>query len=109
MNIVFNFINELITKVRSSEVEIFRMLQWLLLSFCLYAFAMTLASRGIDFYPQIQTVSWKLGHLTIAAFFGYWIDRNAFRDRITSDSDSLTTIRRAIIIVGTMIAISLGM
>ena len=106
---LYNSILSLSTKVKSNEVEIFRMLQWLLISFCLYAFAMALAARGIDFYPQIQTVSWKLGHITIAAFFGYWIDRNAFRDRIASDSEALFTIRRAIIIVGTMIAISLGM
>ena len=106
---LFNIILSLFTKVKSNEVEIFRMLQWLLISFCLYAFAIALANKGIDFYPQIQTVSWKLGHLTIAAFFGYWIDRNAFRDRITPDSIPLITIRRAIIIMGSMIAISLGM
>ena len=103
------YLKVLFNRLISKEVEIFRMAHWLFISIAAYLFAITLANVGIDFLPQIQTVSWKLGHLTLAAFFGYWVDRNVFRDRITQNTAPLISIRRAIIIVGAMIAISLGM
>ena len=104
-----NHIKIFFNLLKSNNVEFLRMLHWLIFSALAYFFAMYLASKGMDFYPQIQTISWKIGHLTVASFLGYWIDRNVFRDRITKDSPPLVNIRRAIIIVGTMIAISLGM
>ena len=91
------------------EKEFQRMSQWLLISVFLYGFAILLASRGLDFYPQLQTISWKLGHESIAAFMGYWIDRNMCRARIGADSSDLQGIRRAIIIGAAMLGVAMGM
>lgn len=89
--------------------DYFRMFHWLLWAVFFYTQAIIFASFGMDFFPQIQTVSWKLGHLTSAAFVGYWIDRSVFRNRITTDSHPLHEIRRAIIIGCTMLGVSLGL
>lgn len=91
----------------------FRMSQWLLLSVVLYILAGLLAAGhapdGTPLFPQVQTIAWKLGHLNIAAFFGYRIDRSLFRDKITKLTLPELQIRRAIIVVGTMIALALAM
>jgi len=89
--------------------EFQRMSQWLLIAIIFYAFAIILASKGIDYLPQVQTISWKLGHETIAAFMGYWIDRTAFRSRIVENVPPMQEIRRAIIIAATMLAVAMGM
>ena len=81
----------------------FRMVQWLLTAVALYVMAVFVP------HPQIQTVLWKMGHITLAAFIGYWIDRHSFRDRVTDDADNLKQIRRAIIMGSAMLAIALGM
>lgn len=93
----------------------FRMAQWLLLSLVAYGLAAALAGipgEGVDagMFPRLQTVLWKCGHLNLAAFIGYWIDRRAFRDsRLFASSPPLLHIRRAVIIVGTMIAYGLAL
>lgn len=87
-----------------------RMVQWLLISAILYAIALGLAH--VEAFPQVQIISWKLGHITIAAFFGYWIDRNAFKgggQRMNSDADPIQEIRRAIIIAAAMLALAMGL
>jgi hypothetical protein len=89
--------------------ELMRMVQWLMWAVGFYAVAMVMAHTSPDFYPQIQTVCWKLGNLTIASYLGYRLDISIFRKRITEDSHPIEQIRRAVIIVGAMIAISLGM
>lgn len=89
--------------------EYHRMSQWLLIAVILYGSATLMAKQGIDYYPQIQTIFWKLGHQTIAAFFGYWVDRTMCRGRMTEASGEMQGIRRAIIVVGAMLAIALGM
>lgn len=85
----------------------FRMFHWLLISIVLYTMASGLAH--FEVMPQIQTISWKLGHETIAAFLGYWIDRSMFRQRIDPDSVPMLQIRRAIIIGCTMLAVAMGL
>lgn len=81
-----------------------RMMQWLIISALLYTAAMLIPN------PQLQIVTWKAGHLTIAAFVGYWIDRGAFiESRITYHSPALLQIRRAIIIGAAMLATAMGM
>lgn len=83
-----------------------RMAQWLLFAVGLYGLALTL----FDSQPQLQTLSWKLGNLTVASFVGYWIDRRAFDGlRIKPDSPPLQQIRRAIIIAAAMITVGLGL
>lgn len=86
--------------------ERLRMAHWLLCALALYVIAMLLAQARI--LPQVQIVTWKLGHETVAAFLGYWIDRTAFRDRIVWDSPGLLHIRRAIIIGAAMLGVGLG-
>lgn len=91
-----------------------RMIQWLLLSLLAYAIAALLAGladpSGNGSYPRAQTVLWKVGHLNLAAFIGYWIDRNAFRVRIEEFRKAdLAHIRRAIVISATMIAFGLAL
>lgn len=87
-----------------------RMLQWLLISTALYALAVALAAT--ESLPQIQIIMWKLGHITVAAFVGYWIDRNAFKaagQRMNSAANPLQEIRRAIIIGASMLATALAL
>jgi hypothetical protein len=98
-----------------------RMMQWLLLSLVVYGIASALAKppgavadflvgfganlTETGFYPRVQTVLWKCGHLNLAAYVGYWIDRNAFRGlRIGRSSPPAEQIRRAIIIGASMLA-----
>lgn len=81
-----------------------RMFHWLLIAAGLY-FAATIVQQ-----PQLQIVLWKTGHITVAAFAGYWVDRAAFREtRLNVRSDPRLQIRRAIVIGAAMVAISLGM
>ncbi len=87
----------------------FRMSHWFLTAIFFYAIAIGLASYGLDFYPQAQTVSWKLGHITIASYLGYWIDRSAFRTRLNNESNPLSELRRAVIMAAAMLAVSLGL
>lgn len=86
--------------------ERLRMLQWVFISACFYTTAIVLKKYGGD--PETQIVAMKLGHITIAAFVGYWIDRSAFRRR-TSTTNSTDDLRRAIIIAAAMLAIALGL
>lgn len=88
-------------------VGAFRMAFWFLLSVALYGLAMLLAQA--DLAPKIQIICWKIGHLNIAAFLGYWLDRNAFQDRIELDTAPLLQMRRAVIIAGAMLAVAMGL
>lgn len=93
--------------------ESFRMAQWLLLSVLAYWLASTLALMPGDTeagaWPRIQTVLWKIGHLNLAAYIGFWIDRNAFRTRVMFHSAPTLQMRRAVIIAATMIAFGLAL
>ncbi len=83
--------------------DYFRMFPWLLFAAVFYVIALNVAM------PQVQTLCWKLGNVTVAAFVGYWIDRHAFRDRIDAMSSGLMLIRRALIIAAAMISVALGL
>lgn len=85
-----------------------RMFQWVLISAVLYTCASLLAiSQAL---PQMQIVLWKMGHITLAAFAGYWIDRRAFPlARIDLASSPVEHVRRAIIIGAAMLAIAMGL
>ncbi|OON62302.1 hypothetical protein B0920_02150 [Massilia sp. KIM] len=87
--------------------ERLRMVRWLLVAVLLYAFALILLDRGYS--GPIQTIVWKLGHVTLGGYAGYWLDRAAFRDRITAYSQPLVMVRRAIIITGAMFTLGLGL
>jgi hypothetical protein len=96
---------------KKRDFDKFRMAQWLLLSVLAYVIATVLAdvpsATDAGMWPRVQTVLWKCGHLNLAAYMGYWIDRRAFRMRIDCASDGLEHIRRAIIIGATMLAFGL--
>ncbi|HTD05868.1 putative holin [Undibacterium sp.] len=84
-----------------------RMIQWLLVAALLYALALTMLRAGYG--GPLQTLTWKLGHVTMGGFAGYWLDRTAFRDRIVWDTQPLVMIRRAIIMFGAMYTLGAGM
>jgi hypothetical protein len=85
-----------------------RMFQWVVIAIVMYLAAGFLAAHQLQ--PQLQIILWKLGHITLAAFAGYWIDRRAFhRSRIDAGSHAGSEIRRAIIIGAAMLAIATGM
>lgn len=93
-----------------------RMVQWLLLSVVAYVLAMVLAGipTGADMdaglWPRVQTVLWKCGHLNLAAYIGYWIDRRAFHElRISRSSHPSEQVRRAIIIGAAMLAYGMAL
>lgn len=80
-----------------------RMLQWLIAALALYATAMMIAQ------PQIQTALWKAGNVTLAAWLGYQIDRQAFPYERCKEGKASAQIRRATIIAAAMLAIGLGL
>lgn len=82
------------------------MFQWVAIAICFHILAICLTTMP---YPQLSTVCWKLGNLTLAAYFGYAIDRHLFRDRLDDKSLPMRQIRRAVVVVGAMIAVALGM
>ena len=88
--------------------DLSRMLDWLIWAFLFHTGAILLRTYGLE--PQIQTILWKLGNLTLAAYAGYWIDRRAFyRYRIEMSSPPLEQVRRAIVIAAAMVAVGLGL
>lgn len=84
--------------------DFFRMFVWLIAGLALYTVS---AAIGPD-HPAIQTVLYKLGHVTTLAWFGYWISRQAL-GRIRGDTCGTEFIARAVVIAGVLIAGSLGL
>jgi hypothetical protein len=85
----------------------FRMVEWLVIAAVFYVLALEVFSGE---QPQLQTLFWKLGNVTVASFLGYLIDRRAFPyARVAVDSPPLWFIRRAIIMAATMLTIGLGL
>ncbi len=83
-----------------------RMVHWLALSVVFY----TLALWVFGWQPQLQTLCWKLGNLTIAGFMGYWLDRTVFYDtRPDAVTSPLYHIRRAIVMAAAMLAVAMGL
>ena len=82
----------------------FRMIQWLIIAAIFYAVALNVAM------PQVQTLCWKLGNVTVASFVGYWIDRRAFYwARLSETSLPILHLRRAAIMAAAMLAVALGL
>lgn len=84
-----------------------RMIEWLLVAALFYGSALLMLGHGYN--GPLQTLTWKLGHVTLGGFAGYWLDRTAFRDRIVSNTPPLVMIRRAIIMFGAMYTLGAGM
>lgn len=87
--------------------EVLRMVRWLLIAGLLYSVAFFLLYHGYS--GPVQTACWKLGHVTLGSYAGYWIDRAAFRDRIRSDTDPRLMIRRAIVMAAAMYTLGAGL
>ncbi len=84
----------------------FRMAQWLALASMFYALALIVFGAQ----PQMQTLCWKLGNLTVAGFVGYWLDRRAFWfARLDAGSDPLLQLRRAVVMAAAMLAVAMGL
>lgn len=86
--------------------NLLRMIDWLAWAILAYVICITL--RTYDMEPQIQTVMWKLGNVTVAAYVGYWLDRRAF-SRLTDENDSIDGVRRAIVMAAAMLTVGLGL
>lgn len=89
------------------SVDVHRMVEWFVIAILLYAAAFTMLYLGYS--GPAQTVVWKLGHVTLGGFAGYWLDRAAFRDRIYYGTPPLIMLRRAIIMTGAMFTLGVGL
>lgn len=89
------------------RIDKVRMLNWLLVAALFYAVAY--AMFWADVTGPFQTLAWKLGHVTLGGFVGYRLDRAAFRDRVTPMTPPLVMLRRAIVMVGAMYVLGVGM
>lgn len=90
----------------------FRMAQWLALSVLAYFVASYLAgvpsATDAGLFPRIQTVLWKIGHLNLSAFLGYWIGRSRL-GRLAPHSPPTEKMAHALIIGCTMLAFGLAL
>lgn len=79
-----------------------RMLEWLTLAAMFYAVALSVPQ------PQLQTLFWKLGHVTVGCYVGYVADRQLF-GRLTGESGGQRQIARAIIVLAVIYGIAGGL
>lgn len=86
------------------QLNLGRMIGWLFAGLALYACAYATGNA----YPAVQTVFYKLGHVTTLAWVGYWIARQML-GRIDKDSDSIDSIARAILAGSVILAGSMGL
>lgn len=88
--------------MNKTERELFRMVQWVLLASCFYGAAL------LTTQPQVQTLLWKLGHVTLGVFAGYWADRNLV-GRVTQESEGLRVLARAVIAAACVLGLAWGL
>ena len=86
------------------QLNLGRMIGWLVAGMLLYGCAYLTGNA----YPAVQTVFYKLGHVTTLAWVGYWISRQML-GRIDQDSESLDSIARAILAGSVILAGSMGL
>lgn len=82
----------------------FRMLAWLLSGLAMYLAAYLVSSA----FPAVQTVFYKLGHVTTLAWFGYWIARNSL-GRVHKNTQPIERLARAVLMAGVIVAGSMGL
>jgi hypothetical protein len=97
----------MIVRDEEKRADLARMVDWLVWAMACYIAVYVLRAAGAA--PQLQTLMWKLGNVTVAGFAGYWLDRRLFRKRITADSPPLEQLRRAILVVGAIAGVCLGL
>lgn len=81
-----------------------RMFGWLIAGLVMYGCAYLV---GTDL-PALQTVFYKLGHVTTLAWVGYWISRQML-GRIDEDSSAIDSIARAVLAGSVILAGSMGL
>lgn len=86
------------------QLNLERMIGWLLAGIVMYALAYLVGSD----LPAVQTVFYKLGHVTTLAWVGYWISRQML-GRIDQDTSALDSIARAILAGCVILAGSMGL
>jgi hypothetical protein len=79
-----------------------RMVSWLMFSTVLYTAAIYAGN------PQIQTGLWKMGHITMGAFIGYWADRHLLGQMNYASSQG-RQLSRAIIVAAAIIGMANGL
>lgn len=89
------------------DVEHNRMLNWLLSAFVLYGIAFALNYFRIS--EAGASLFYKFGHVTVAGFLGYRLDRSLFRDRMCNNTEPLKQLRRAILVGAVVLSISIGL
>lgn len=85
------------------QENVARMGAWLLAALVCYAASIAAGTEN----PQLQLVLWKSGHVTLLAWIGYWISRQAL-GRVWDDTDGLRVVARAVLIGCVILAGSLG-
>lgn len=84
--------------------DLHRMIEWLLLAAVFYAAAMAVSQ------PQVQTLLWKLGHITVGAFLGYWLDRRLLGRYVAElHFGTLRVIARAVIVGCAILGVAFGL
>lgn len=81
-----------------------RMGIWLVLGLALYVLSHLV---GQDL-PAVQTILYKLGHVTTLAWVGYWIARQSV-GRLDAISNPNERLARAVLMAGVIIAGSIGL
>jgi hypothetical protein len=87
--------------------DAFRMIEWLILAVVFYVVAVVLTLKA-PHLGTLQTLFWKLGHVTVGAFLGYWVDRMAL-GRVNPESEGLRKVARAIIIFAAVFGVAGGL
>lgn len=80
-----------------NKKDLFRMFPWVVLAAAFYAGALAMPQ------PQLETILWKLGHITVGAFLGYWIDRHLFGRYVPQVHSSTPRAHARALIVGAVI------
>jgi hypothetical protein len=78
------------------------MVSWLLLGVVFYTSAVFCTQ------PQVQTGLWKMGHITIGSFLGYWADRHLL-GAIERDASQGRMLSRAIIVAAAIVGMASGL
>lgn len=87
-----------------AQRHLLRMIGWLPAGLSLYLLAVFVP----DPYPAVQTVLYKLGHVTTLSWVGYWISRQAL-GRIVDSSSPTDRLARAVLMAGVIVAGSMGL
>lgn len=80
-----------------------RMWQWLVLSVVFYTAAL------LTVQPQLQTLFWKLGHVTIGSYMAYWVYRVLFGRFERSRATQGQYVARAIVLLACIYAVANGL